>query len=196
MIYDLLANIGNYRGMNRNLDKAIDYLMTVDINTLPLGKTEIDGDRVFLQVMEARTHELTDESYEVHRDYMDIQIDIDGCEVIETALNGVTPIGEYRPDFQKAAACAGAGDAALWGPAGLSCAWQGRLMGRADAWKSLKISKNVWLRWLWLMKGRESRRERIGTKWTKQNYLTVSKESSSSPARPCPGNRSMTRSAP
>ena len=58
MIYDLLANIGNYRGMNRNLDKAIDYLMTVDINTLPLGKTEIDGDRVFLQVMEARTHEL------------------------------------------------------------------------------------------------------------------------------------------
>lgn len=24
MIYDLLANIGNYRGMNRNLDKAID----------------------------------------------------------------------------------------------------------------------------------------------------------------------------
>ena len=67
MIYDLLANIGNYRGMNRNLDKAIDYLMTVDINTLPLGKTEIDGDRVFLQVMEARTHELTDESYEVHR---------------------------------------------------------------------------------------------------------------------------------
>ena len=67
MIYDLLANIGNYRGMNRNLDKAIDYLMTVDINTLPLGKTEIDGDRVFLQVMEARTHELTDEDYEVQQ---------------------------------------------------------------------------------------------------------------------------------
>ena len=77
MIYDLLTNIGNYRGMNRNLDKAIDYLMASDINTLPLGKTVIDGDRVFLQVMEARTRQLTDESYEVHRDYMDIQIDIE-----------------------------------------------------------------------------------------------------------------------
>ena len=44
MIYDLLTNIGNYRGMNRNLDKAIDYLMASDINTLPLGKTVIDGD--------------------------------------------------------------------------------------------------------------------------------------------------------
>ena len=27
MIYDLLTNIGNYRGMNRNLDKAIDCLL-------------------------------------------------------------------------------------------------------------------------------------------------------------------------
>lgn len=29
MIYDLLTNIGNYRGMNRNLDKAIDYLLSL-----------------------------------------------------------------------------------------------------------------------------------------------------------------------
>ena len=116
MIYDLLTNIGNYRGMNRNLDKAIDYLMASDINTLPLGKTVIDGDRVFLQVMEARTRQLTDESYEVHRDYMDIQIDIEGCEVIETALDGVTPIGEYQPDFQKAAARGGAGGRGVMGP--------------------------------------------------------------------------------
>ena len=41
MIYDLLANIGNYRGMNRNLDKAIDYLMSVDIKHPSFGK---DGD--------------------------------------------------------------------------------------------------------------------------------------------------------
>ena len=83
MIYDLLTNIGNYRGMNRNLDKAIDYLMASDINTLPLGKTVIDGDRVFLQVMEARTRQLTDESYEVHRDYMDIHFD---SKAIENAV--------------------------------------------------------------------------------------------------------------
>ena len=60
--------------------------MTADITALPLGRTEIDGDRVVLQVMEARTRELRDDSYELHRDYMDIQIDIEGCEVIETCL--------------------------------------------------------------------------------------------------------------
>ena len=116
MIYDLLVNIGNYRGMNRNLDKAIDYLMTADITALPMGRTEIDGDRVFLQVMEARTRELRDDSYELHRDYMDIHIDIEGCEVIETALDGVTPIGEYQPDFQKAAVWGGAGGRCVMGP--------------------------------------------------------------------------------
>lgn len=144
MIYDLLTNIGNYRGMNRNLDKAIDYLMASDINTLPLGKTVIDGDRVFLQVMEARTRQLTDESYEVHRDYMDIQIDIEGCEVIETALDGVTPIGKTNRTFRRRRPGAGQGDAASWDPAGSFCAWPGRPMGRADVCKSLNVSKNVW----------------------------------------------------
>lgn len=144
MIYDLLVNIGNYRGMNRNLDKAIDYLMTADITALPMGRTEIDGDRVFLQVMEARTRELRDDSYELHRDYMDIQIDIEGCEVIETALDGVTPIGNTSRIFRKPLFGAGQEDTASWGRAGSSCAWPVRPMGRADAWKRLNVSENVW----------------------------------------------------
>lgn len=100
MIYDLLSNIGNYRGIRPNLDTAISFLMETDLNTLALGKTEVDGDKVFVQVMDAVTHELTEESYETHRVYMDIQIDLQGCEVIGTALEGVEPIGEYKPDFQ------------------------------------------------------------------------------------------------
>lgn len=111
MIYDLLENIENYKGMSQNLDRAITYLLETDLETLPLGKTEIDGDRVFLQVMEADTHELADDGYELHRENMDIQIDIEGCEVISTALDGVSLIGEYRPDFQKAAVYGGSGKA-------------------------------------------------------------------------------------
>lgn len=104
MIYDLLTNIGNYKGICKNLDTAITYLMKTDLHTLPLGRTEIDGDKVFINVMDATTHELTEESYELHRLYMDVQMDITGCEVIGTALEGVTPVGEYKPDFQAAKA--------------------------------------------------------------------------------------------
>lgn len=116
MIYDLLSNIGNYRGMSRNLDKAVEFLQNTDLRSLPLGRTEVDGDRVFVQIMEAQTHELTAESYEIHRDYMDIQIDIEGCEVIGTALENVSLIGEYKPDFQKAAAKGEMGGRCIMGP--------------------------------------------------------------------------------
>lgn len=108
MIYDLLENIGRYRGICPNLDTAIRFLMDTDLNTLPTGKTEIDGERVYLQIMDAVTHELTEDSYEIHRAYMDIQIDLDGCEVIGTALDQVTPVGEYSPDFQAVRAKADA----------------------------------------------------------------------------------------
>lgn len=35
MIYDKLVNIGRYKGMNRNLDTAIDYILQNDLSALP-----------------------------------------------------------------------------------------------------------------------------------------------------------------
>lgn len=110
MIYDLIKNIGIYKGISSNLDTAIDYIMKTDLNELPLGKTVIDGDKVFINVQNAQTRELTDESYEIHKDYMDIQIDLEGTEVIATGLDCVEALGDYKPDFQavraeQSAAC-------------------------------------------------------------------------------------------
>ena len=45
MIYDTLNNLPNYLGMSENLDTVIEYVMARDINTLPAGKTRIDGDK-------------------------------------------------------------------------------------------------------------------------------------------------------
>lgn len=108
MIYDLLKHIGNYKGISRNLDTAIDFIAKTDLNSLPMGKTEVDGDNVFVNVMDAVTKELTAESYEIHKDYMDIQIDLEGTEVIGIGLEGVEPLGEYKPDIQLMKAAKGA----------------------------------------------------------------------------------------
>lgn len=108
MIYDLLKHIGNYKGISRNLDTAIDFITKTDLNSLPMGKTEVDGDNVFVNVMDAVTKELTAESYEIHKDYMDIQIDLEGTEVIGIGLEGVEPLGEYKPDIQLMKAAKGA----------------------------------------------------------------------------------------
>ncbi len=108
MIYDLLDNIGNYKGISRNLDTAIDFITKTDLNALPMGKTEVDGEEVFVNVMDATTKVLTEESYEIHKDYLDIQIDLKGTEVIAIGLEGLEPLGEYKPDIQFMKAARGA----------------------------------------------------------------------------------------
>ena len=95
MIYDVIQNAALYKGMHPNLDTAIDFILTHDLEALPLGRTEIDGTNVFLNKMEAKTAPASEKLFEMHRIYMDIQIDIHGSECIET--------GEIRtfacPDF-------------------------------------------------------------------------------------------------
>ena len=49
MICDTLQHLGRYRGLHPNLDTAIDYLLTHDLAAMPLGRTEVDGDKVVEQ---------------------------------------------------------------------------------------------------------------------------------------------------
>ena len=51
MIYDTLNNLPNYLGMSENLDTVIEYVMARDINTLPAGKTRIDGDKAIKELV-------------------------------------------------------------------------------------------------------------------------------------------------
>ena len=112
MIYDTLDRIGEYRGIGEWLDRAIDFLENTDMERLPSGRTEIAGTDCFINVMETVTKEETQADFEVHRKYMDIQIDLEGMEEIQI---GGTTEGEKFPyseemDFgtvlcEKTAAC-------------------------------------------------------------------------------------------
>ena len=42
MICDTLQHLTRYKGLCKNLDTAIDYLLTHDPASLPLGRTEVD----------------------------------------------------------------------------------------------------------------------------------------------------------
>ena len=84
MIYDTIENARLYKGMNPHLDKAIDFMLTRDLNALPMGRTEIDGSNVFCNKMEASTLPAEEKLFELHRVYMDIQIDLLGSEEVQT----------------------------------------------------------------------------------------------------------------
>ena len=83
MVTDSLQNLEQYRGLHKNMDTVIDFLKKCDLTALPDGKTVIDGERVFVNVMEADLREAEGAEYEYHKRYADLQIDISGSEYWE-----------------------------------------------------------------------------------------------------------------
>ena len=104
MLYDTLENLNQYTGVFPNLDTAIDFIENTDIAALPLGRTEIDGDNVFVNVMEAEPTPGEGRGFETHSRYMDLQMDLDGTELCEVALGDMEEAEPY--DEEK--------DFALW----------------------------------------------------------------------------------
>ena len=99
MLYDTLENLNQYTGMFANLDTAIEYLENHDLSALPLGRTDIDGDNVYVNVMEADPTPSEGRLFETHSRYMDLQMDLTGSEICEVALGDCeedTPYDEAK----------------------------------------------------------------------------------------------------
>ena len=88
MITDTLQNLPRYRGLHKNLDIAIDWLQNHDLNALPNGRTEVAGAAVFINVMDADLRQAEGASFEFHRRYADLQIDLTGGEYWGWAAEG------------------------------------------------------------------------------------------------------------
>ena len=94
MIVDSFDYIMKYKGHHPNLDTAIDWLNSHTLDALENGKTIIDGDKVFVNVMDADLREADGAAFEYHRRYADLQIDLTGSEHWGWASEA-TPEGEF-----------------------------------------------------------------------------------------------------
>ncbi|MDP0494030.1 MAG: YhcH/YjgK/YiaL family protein [Fusobacterium sp. JB021] len=80
MIIGKLKEIERYKGLNKNLDKAIASIENKEYLKGKLGKNLIDGEEVFFNYDIVTTKEEKESVYEIHKKYMDIQIPIDNDE--------------------------------------------------------------------------------------------------------------------
>lgn len=101
MIYDGLEAMGLYRGLSKGLDVLIGWLDGNDPAELPLGKTQILGDKVFANVMDAKTRKFEDARFEVHHKYLDVQVDLEGYEHFMTTPGQVVPAGDFDEAADK-----------------------------------------------------------------------------------------------
>lgn len=89
MIKDKLKNAENYYILSDNLRKGFEWLRDTDLEGLADGKYEIDGNVVYASVQTYLTK--TEANYEAHKNYIDIQYLIDGCEFV-----GVTDLDNCK----------------------------------------------------------------------------------------------------
>lgn len=99
MIYDTLAHLARYRGMNRNLDRVIGFAMAREMSALPLGRTDIDGDNAYVLIQEPELQPESAAAWECHDDYADLQLGLADGETVAYAPRDTVPDwGPYQPD--------------------------------------------------------------------------------------------------
>lgn len=74
-----LADKYNY--LSEKFTKAYHFLRTEDLEALPVGITEIDGNEVFANVQEYTTMPWEECAFEAHNRYFDIQYVVYGREM-------------------------------------------------------------------------------------------------------------------
>ena len=104
MLYDTLENLNQYTGLFEHLDTAIAFIEDGGLNDLPEGRTDIDGDAVYVLVSQAQPLSGEGRPLETHSRSMDLHVDLEGAELCEVALGD---LHEQQP-YDEAA------DAALW----------------------------------------------------------------------------------
>lgn len=82
MILDTVENYQLYNSINERIAKGFDFLRTTDLDSLPSGKHDIEGDTIFALVQEYQTKPLNECKLESHKKYIDIQYVIRGEEMM------------------------------------------------------------------------------------------------------------------
>ena len=80
MIIDLLKNSARIENLNPYFKQAFDYLKSLDFTKLEAGKTELDGDSLFVMVNDTNLKTKDAAKLEVHNKYIDIQIPVSCAE--------------------------------------------------------------------------------------------------------------------
>lgn len=82
MIFDSFINPLNQMKYPKVIEETIEYLKTVDFKKLELGKHQIKGDNIFFNLAEYNSFPKSERIIEAHKEYVDIQFLVEGCEEI------------------------------------------------------------------------------------------------------------------
>ncbi len=86
MVVDRLENLEKYASLNPLFAQAISFLKSHDLNALDLGKIELSGSDLVVNIVQTSPKAKEAAKLETHNAFIDIQIPLSGVEVM-----GYTP---------------------------------------------------------------------------------------------------------
>ncbi|MGL5787477.1 MAG: YhcH/YjgK/YiaL family protein [Bacteroidales bacterium] len=101
MILDSLQNSAAVENLHPSFKKAFDYLKATDFSSMPAGKVELDGDKLFISVAEIVGKTPEQAKMETHNKYIDIQVPLTktetmGWAALEDCKNESAPYNETK----------------------------------------------------------------------------------------------------
>ena len=82
MVIDRLENIEKYASLNPLFAEAIKFLKSHDLQAMEIGKTELQGKDLFINIAQTNPKTKEQARLETHKDYIDIQIPLSGTEIM------------------------------------------------------------------------------------------------------------------
>lgn len=113
MILDRLENADLYRGIHPRIAAALDWLRATDLAAAAIGKTPIDGERIFALVQEYTPKNAELLKFEAHRRYWDVQYVARGSERMGWAPLSAMTVSEPHEEERDVAFYRGAGQFVL-----------------------------------------------------------------------------------
>ena len=98
MIIDKIENLKNYAQVNPLFPKVVEFIQQHDLNALELGKYEIEGKDLFVNIQMAKGRTPEAAVIETHNKMIDIQIPLSDAETFGYTQRDLLPDAEYNEE--------------------------------------------------------------------------------------------------
>lgn len=98
MIFGNIQNLKEYFFLEDGVFECFRYARENELRKYEKGSHEIDGTRLFVNIVEYETVEAKKRFWEAHRDYLDIHLMLDGTEQIDMNFIQNMEVKDYVPE--------------------------------------------------------------------------------------------------
>lgn len=101
MIFGNIKNLQEYDYLLSDIKKCFEYASSNDLLNYEKGSYKIDGDDLFVNIVEYETTDVENRFWEAHRKYLDLHLMLDGQEQIDINFIGNMKKKEFveKDDF-------------------------------------------------------------------------------------------------